>query len=304
MESPGRWLTILVKKAALAAGYIFFLLHSRHRRAFLFIGRLFGDFIYFFIRKRRLVVYANIIGTIGKTWPRKKVQALVRECYRNLALNFIEFLTFPWQTKKSINSFVHARGTEVYEPLLAEKKGSILLTAHFGNWEILGAWLGFNGYPLYAMNKKQKGIFANLVTEYREMCHINLVFKGSFLKGAMKCLKNGGILGMLADQGNGKVVSFMGKKTGMPYGPASFARKFNAPVIPVFSRRLSNGDHEIIAGPPIEIVKTGDPEKDNYVNTIEFTKKIEQFIIKYPADWFWFHKMFKDLLVPFKNKKL
>lgn len=304
MEKFKTVFTFMVKKIIRALGLLLFILHKKQRPIFLFLGRRLGDIVFYLIRKRRLVVIANIIGTIGSTWPREKVLDIARKSYQNLALNLLEFLTSPYQTKEYINSFFHSQGMEVYKPLLETQKGSILLTCHIGNWETFGAWLCLNGYPLHAMNKRQKGIFAGLVIEYREMCNIKLVYKGSFLKGALKCLKSGGILGMIADQGGGKVVDFMGRPTSMPYGPSTFARKFKCPVIPTFSHRLENGDHEVIALPPIEIDITKDLEKDNLVNTIRCTKAIEKYITEHPEDWFWFHKMWKDLLVPFGDRKL
>lgn len=270
-------------------------LHRRHRPVFLCLGRFVGDIIFHVIRKRRTVVIANLRATVGRDWGPERTRAIAREVYRNLALNLFEFMTLPFMTLERINSLLDPEGLDVFLEHSGKGRGSILLTAHMGNWEYLGAWLALNGYPINAVNKKQKGIFADIVSEFREQVGIKLVFKGSLLKAAVNCLKGGEILGLLADQGAGKVVDFLGRRTSMPYGAAMFSRKFGAPVIPTFVVRLHDGTHRAFCLPEVEMVKTCDIEADFVENTRRISNILGEVVTRHPEHWFWLHKMWKDL---------
>lgn len=283
------------KAAILACCALVDWLHRRHRSAFLGLGRMIGDLIFHFVRKRRTVVMANIRATVGRDWGPERTRAVAREVYRNLALNLLEFMTLPFMTRDRINSIVRPHGLDVFLKHSSDGRGSILLTAHVGNWEYLGAWLGLNGYPINAVNKKQKGIFADIVSEFRETVGMKLVFKGSLLKAAVNCLKQGEILGLLADQGAGRVVDFLGRRTSMPYGAAMFSRKFGAPVIPTFSVRLHDGTHRAFCLPEVEMTRTGDAEADFLENTRRISRVLGEVITRHPEHWFWLHKMWKDL---------
>lgn len=283
------------RKAVLLICKALFLLQRRNPRHLLDLGAVLGDLVFHVFRKRRKVVLANLRNTIAGDWSPARTRRMARDIYRNLATNLLEFMTLPFHDRDSFNELVSARGMEVYDQYLAQGKGILLLTAHFGNWEYLGAWLGLNGYPLRAVNKRQKGIFAYFVTWFRERAGVRLLFKGAVLKSAITCIREGAILGLLAEQGGGKIVDFMNRKTSFPYGVALFAGKLGAPVIPTFIRRLPDGRHEVFTLPEIQMEYTGDRELDLVANTQRAARVIQQVIESCPEQWFWLHKMWKDL---------
>ena len=58
------------------------------------------------------------------------------------------FIRLPNIIKTGINNLITVEGIEHLDQALAPGRGALMITAHFGNWELLGAWLAQNGYPL------------------------------------------------------------------------------------------------------------------------------------------------------------
>jgi KDO2-lipid IV(A) lauroyltransferase len=101
----------------------------------------------------------------------------------------------------------------------------------------------------------------------------------------MRALKDNKILYMVSDQDGGRegvFIDFLNKPASTPSGPAVFARRNNAPVVPAFIRR--DGDKHIIT------FETNDVEADILANLHTITKRVEEQIKKYPAEWLWFQK--------------
>ena len=121
------------------------------------------------------------------------------------------------------------------------------------------------------------------------------------LIGAAKALKQGKVLGFLADQDagpNGIFVDFLGRMASTPQGPAVFARKFKCPIIPTFIVRRPEGGHRVIVHPPVTV-----PEMATEAETIsELTKAMasitEGFIKQYPDEWIWFQKRWNTRYEP------
>ncbi|PKK92146.1 MAG: hypothetical protein CVV64_01635 [Candidatus Wallbacteria bacterium HGW-Wallbacteria-1] len=291
MDLPVR----LIRRAVLLVCKAMYQLQKRDPGHLVTLGSITGDLIFHFLRKRRMVVIANLRNTIGEDWSPARTRQVARDVYRNLATNLFEFMALPFHDRDSLNSIVTSTGMERYDEYLSGGKGILLLTAHYGNWEYLGAWLGLNGYPLRAVNKRQKGIFADFVIWFRQRAGVKLLFKGAVLKSAVTCIRDGAILGLLADQGGGKLVRFMGRKTSLPYGAALFSGKLKAPVIPTFIRRIEDGRHQVFTLPEIKMEFTGDRERDLQENTQKVADVLQQVIESCPEQWFWLHKMWKDV---------
>ena len=110
---------------------------------------------------------------------------------------------------------------------------------------------------------------------------------------AGRALKNGKLLGFLADQDagpGGAFIEFLGKTAATPLGPAVFSRKFRAPVVPAFILRRPDGKHTVRVYERMEYVDTGDTEKDLYDLTVRMTRLMEEVIRENPTQWLWFQK--------------
>ena len=231
---------------------------------------------------------------VGMNLEEAQAAQLLDRLFKNLGRLAMEILYMPKLSQAFILDHIEMRGMEYLDQALAENKGVIVLTAHAGNWEWMGAALAAHGYPSTTIVKKQPNAqLTRMLNEYREMVGMEVFARGgSEMIKAAKALKKKKLLGFLADQDgyiHGLPVPFLGQDSSAVVGPATFAQKFGSPVVPIFaSRKPDLSGHIVHILPPLRYVDTGHPDEDMYRLTEETVQVTEAFIKEHPDEWLWF----------------
>ena len=170
--------------------------------------------------------------------------------------------------------------------------------AHFGNWELEAVAVSLLLKPLVVIYRPlDSTILDNLVLRVRSSTGNTPVPKERAMRQMLKSLKNNEILGILIDQNvawqEGVFVDFFGRPACTTDGLALLALHTEAPVIPAYMVRLSNGKYRLVVGQEVEVVRTGEKKADVMKNTQVFTKIIEETVRKYPDQWIWVHQRWK-----------
>lgn len=199
-------------------------------------------------------------------------------------------------TRSNIDTLVTFRGREYLDRALAEGKGVILATAHTGNWELIGAALALNDYPVVGIAQKQHSEqMDRFINEQRRAPGTEIVYR-SEVRDIVRLLDQGKIIGLLMDQDahkRGIFVDFLGRPASTPQGPAAIARLRGAPIVPMFISEIRPGLHEIIIHPGMHVEKTADRDADIYSMTERLTRIVEDHIRQHPGEWFWLHNRWK-----------
>jgi len=228
------------------------------------------------------------------SWRRE----VVKKLYFNLSLSVMEFLILTKNPKAVSKWVTKVEGEEHLENLSKSGRGTVLLTAHMGNWELLAAWLACKGYPLVAGVRDPNDVHVSkLLAYYRKALGVETIPKKSLLLKGAKLLKQGKFIGILADQDGGTDgirVSFMGKVASTVGGPAALSLLTKAPVIPIVSYRIAPYEHEILVLPPIEPLYELPREEAIREMTIKFNDILEGFIRRSPEQWLWLHRRWRD----------
>lgn len=261
--------------------------------AVLFIGRELGRLYYHIAARQSRRAIAQMQESLSIS--AQEADTITRRLFKKLGQTFLEVMYIPALTPAKIKKIITIENPQYLADAVAQGHGVVLLTAHIGNWEWLGAALSMAGFPLTTVIKKQPNDqHTRILNEYREQVGMEIFTRGtSELVGAAKALKKGKILGFLADQDagvSGVFISFLGKAASTPLGPAVFARRFHSPVVPVFIVRCPAGGHRAIVHPPLTMEDTGDETVDLYNMTEKMTRIIEETIHQYPDEWLWFQK--------------
>jgi Kdo2-lipid IVA lauroyltransferase/acyltransferase len=137
-----------------------------------------------------------------------------------------------------------------------------------------------------------------LVNRYRCLSGNQPIFKNESARTLLKILHGSGTVGILADQNTmpqeGVFVEFFGKTACTTTGIARLALHTEAAVVPGYAYwDESIGKYRLRFEPAVELVRTGDTERDVFVNTQKFAKVIEGIISKYPEQWVWVHARWK-----------
>jgi KDO2-lipid IV(A) lauroyltransferase len=232
-------------------------------------------------------------------WTDEQRKDATRKMVRNLGWMAAEFARLPRLTKENIEKVVILDGHENFLAGQQRGNGVLYLTGHIGAWELSSFAHALYGYPLHFMARPldNKRLDA-LVNEYRCFSGNRPIFKNESARVMLKILKDSGTVGILADQNTmpaeGAFVDFFGKLACTTTGLARVALHTGAAVVPGYAYwDESIQKYRLRFEPPVELIRTGDTERDVFENTQRFAKVIEEIIRKHPDQWVWVHKRWK-----------
>tara|TARA_B100000929_G_scaffold70325_1_gene53710 strand:- start:410 stop:1267 length:858 start_codon:yes stop_codon:yes gene_type:complete len=255
------------------------------------ISQHIASILYYYIPKRRKVAIKNL-RTAFPEYSDIWIQNMLKKCYKFFIYNFIQFLAFP----KSTDSIkIQINGQVALDNALEKGKGVILISAHFGAWEILGHWLGVNNYPLRGVAQRQKNKGANkFFEEKRQLSGIKHIYRKVGMDVLYNILKENKILGLVSDQdakNKGIFVNFFNTLASTHKGAAIFHLNTSAPMI--FGLCIQTGFQEY----KIELIPIIPVNNTIEDITKQYTLTLEKIIRKYPEQNFWFHNRWKTTLM-------
>jgi Kdo2-lipid IVA lauroyltransferase/acyltransferase len=232
-------------------------------------------------------------------WTDAQRSETIRKMVRHLGRMAAEFARLPRLTKGNVEQLVILDGHENFLEGHRRGKGVLYLTGHIGAWELSSFAHALYGYPLHYMARPldNKRLDA-LVNQYRCASGNQPIFKNESARSMLKILKDRGTIGILADQNTlpaeGLFVDFFGKLACTTTGIARVALHTGAAVVPGFAYwDESIQKYRLRFEPPVELIRTGDTERDVFENTQKFAKVLEEIIRKYPDQWVWVHARWK-----------
>jgi len=232
-------------------------------------------------------------------WDDARRREVIRGMVRNLGWMAAEFAHFPRYTRENIEETLILDGHENFLSGQRRGKGVLYLTGHIGAWELSSFAHALYGFPLHYMARPlDNARVDNLVNRYRCLSGNKPIFKNESARALLKILRESGTVGILADQNTmpeeGVFVDFFGKSACTTTGIARVALHTGAAVVPGYAYwDASIGKYRLRFEPPVELVRTGNTERDIFVNTQKFTKVIEEIVRKHPEQWVWVHARWK-----------
>ena len=228
-------------------------------------------------------------------WSEAQRKTVERGMLRNLGWMAAEFAWFPKHSKENIEDVVVLDGHENFLEGQRRGKGVLYLTGHVGAWELSSFAHALYGFPLHYMARRiDNAKIDALVNGYRCLSGNRPIFKNESARVMLKVLKEGGTVGILADQNTmpqeAVFVDFFERKASTTTGIARVALHTDAAVVPgyaVWDETIRK--YRLRFEPPVELIRTGDAERDVLENTQKFTNVIEEIVRKYPEQWVWVH---------------
>jgi Kdo2-lipid IVA lauroyltransferase/acyltransferase len=246
---------------------------------------------------RRTVVERQIAGAFPEL-DQREVGALVRDAYAHFGELLIESALIPTLGRKGVlDLFTSADGFDQIEAAHRAGNGIILITGHFGNWELAGAYVAARGvYTEGIVRRLNNPLFDAFVSRTRISWGMNVVYDQDAVRRTPRAFKEGHAMCFVADQGvlglASTFVPFFGRPAKTPRGPAVFAVKYRLPTFFVAAVRESNGKYRCIIT-PVEIPDSGEREENVDTMVARFTAILESWVRKYPSQYFWHHRRWK-----------
>lgn len=259
------------------------------------IAKLLGIFTYHIIRTRRNVTLSNLKNSLSGEHSEKELRRIAREAYINIGLTFIEMLLIPKFTDHLLK-MVDMSGSYILKRALDMGNGVILVSCHFGSWELNGAAIAASGFPVTVVAKRQANPYIDsLINLNRERVGMNIIAQGAAVKHIIRALRKHGIIGLISDQDAGRdgiFVDFFGRKASTPRGAAQLALKYNAPIVVVMTLRTGNGKFK-------SIFKEVSVHVDDTIESVtqRYTTVMENIIRQYPEQYFWMHRRWKTVSI-------
>ena len=266
------------------------------------LGHFLGWFFWTFVPKKRKKLAQQQILDCGITDDPEKAMAIAKASSCRFGPMIIEVLSYPVYTKEILDEKITWHGKEYLDELKERGEGAVFMASHAGNWELLGAVLAMNGYPLISVAQQQDSHSADaFINEYRAMMKQHVTYKTG-IRDMVRFLQEGHYIGLLMDQDpvyTGILVKLFGRDTLTADGPAKMAGIKNYPIISTFIHEDRPYHHVIDVLPPIRPYtsdhRLSREEKDRivYETTQALNDRLEARIRQYPEDWFWLHNRWK-----------
>jgi KDO2-lipid IV(A) lauroyltransferase len=261
-------------------------------------GKALGLIIYVLDRRHRRIVRRNL-QFANPGWPRERVWRICREVYQSLGTTIMEICQMKAFSSADILRKVRIKGKNHFLQALKSPNGAIIVSAHLGNWEMASlfgsCYLGVS--TLIVARQLKPRILDKWMYRLRSRFGVLVIDKKQALPKMLRTLRQGGVLGVLVDQGTrlaeGVEADFFDRKATATPAPALLARRLGSTVIPVFCVREKDAGLTLVVYPPLNLQRTDSARDDLRENTQMITRAVEHAIAAYPEQWFWFHKRWK-----------
>lgn len=259
------------------------------------LARLLSDIRYCYASLDRAEVTSNLKAIFPQK-DEKEIAKIRRNMFRNFAKYLVDFFRFEQIDRKYIAENITLKNFDILDRELKKKKGVIVLTAHLGNWELGGAVVGVLNYPFWAValphkNKKVDAFFNG----QRERKGVNIIPFGKAARLCLELLKAGSIVALVGDRDfskdRGIVTPFLGREASLPKGPAAFALKTGASIVPGFLIRNPDDSFTMTIEEPLTVA-TAKAHDENALKEVvrRYTIVMERYIRKYPEQWYMFKR--------------
>ena len=261
------------------------------------LGAFLGWLWYRLVPIRRGVARRNL-ALAFPDWPSQKRAQVLRASFINLGQTAMEFLRIPRLSHTQADELITHVGWEHYEAALAHGRGVIVVTAHFGNFDLLACAEALRGVPLHVVTRKQHMSGVNRFwMETRSRCGLGFIPDKRAAFQILKLLRAGQVVALVIDQhmppGKGIPVPFFGVEASTTQAPAVLSLTTGAPILKATIERLPNGRHRVLIEPPLSHPGTGNRADDVFQLTLRLNQWLEDRVTARPDHWLWIHRRWK-----------
>jgi KDO2-lipid IV(A) lauroyltransferase len=275
----------------------FFLINFLPLTITLRLSRILGKAAFKYLPKYADIAVENLKRRCGMTDG--GARDVAEKLFVNLTRNGAELAKLAVWDNALVGSLVTGgEGFEKLDEALSKGKGALVITGHFGNWDLLMSYVRSRGYSGAVIGRKiYFHKYDDFITRLRKKTGDRVIYRDESPKKILRVLKDGEIIGILADQDiealDGVFVKFFGEDAFTPVAPVKLAMVSGAPLVPAFIIRGEDLKHRVVICDPIYVPKEDNSPEAVLRYTQAWTDVLERFVRQYPDQWVWIHKRWK-----------
>ena len=261
-----------------------------------------GRVLFSLLPIRRKVIVDNLRRVFGSAVPAGEIDRLAQAHYAHLWKLATEFVRFRWLSPERKRALVRVEGLDVFIDAFRSGSGVLVLTGHFGNWEVATV-AGIQNYPevrgrFHFLRRPIKPPWLDsLVTRRFNAVGFGVVAKRGSLDRIVSLLEQGDVVVFPFDQyaggADGVDVEFFGEPAGTFRSLAVIALATNAPVLPAACWRQPDGTHVLKFEAPVPPVDVENVNESIVRTTRSYNAALERLVVRHPEQWWWVHRRFR-----------
>lgn len=256
------------------------------------LGARLGRVIYRISKKHRERALDNLRLAMPELTDKERTR-IARGVFEHFGIVGTDFMRTKSRSDEEVVHSVTMEGFEHVEDVLAQGRGGLVVTGHFGNWERMGQYARAQGFVMSVVARSANDSALNdMMLDLRSHAGLNVLPRGNAIRQMLGLLKENKLVAVLPDQNSEEIfVPFFGLPCGTVQGPAVLHLRTGAPLLPVYCARTGPGRYLLKIEPPLKPVP-GFEGPEAYTRAIN--DWLEGVIRKYPAQWLWLHDRWKS----------
>ncbi len=262
-----------------------------------------GKIMFHLFPIRRRVILSNLRRVYGERLSESDIVRLAQAHYAHMLRFVAEIVRFSWLSPARREAMVRVENADACIRAHAQRKGVLLLTGHFGNWEVatvggIAAWPQYEGQFHILRRPLWPAWLDRLMTRRFRRAGLGVLPKEGALDAILDRLAAGDAVAFVYDQHaggrDGVRAEFFGHPAGTFRSLPIVALTTGAPVVPVVSWREPDGRHVLRFEEALPLLEDDDPEQAIRANARAYNAVLEGFVLRHPEQWFWMHRRWKD----------
>jgi phosphatidylinositol dimannoside acyltransferase len=242
---------------------------------------------------QRRAALDNYAAALGRDRSDPEVSRVARRAFQNYGRMLMDFVLMGSLAPDELIERMTIDGRDHLDAALSRGRGAIMAVPHMGSWDMAGSYAGALGYRITAVAERFPGSLNDAVVRTRQRFGLDVATLGrSAVRAITRALEANSIVALLCDleQGPGVTVSFFGRRSVVPGGPAAIALKTGAALMPAYQYATAPGRHHVHLDPPL--TWAAGETKEGLMQRV--VSRFEDFIKERPEQWYAFRPMFAE----------
>jgi KDO2-lipid IV(A) lauroyltransferase len=262
----------------------------------------YGKALYYSLPYRRGVVLDNLRRVFADGVPETEIRRLAQAYYAHFARFALEYVRLPFMSAERRKAWIRVENMELPIRAHEQGKGLLLLTGHFGNWEVatvagISQFTQYRGLFHFVRRPLKPELLNQFVTRRFRRAGFGTLAKRGSLDAILELLAGGAIIVYVLDQFAGRregiAVDFFGHPAGTFKSLAILALNTGAPVVPASSWRECDGTHVLRFEDPLPLIECDNVGEAVRRNTRAYNAALERMLLRHPEQWIWMHRRWK-----------